>query len=119
EQQHRQRQQAEQGGGQMQIGQGFDQVPDFLVEMLDTGMQVHQSEEILPLADENDDGDAGGKTDDDRVRNVFDDAAQPRQTHDQQDDTSHQGRDLQALDTVFGRDTGEDDDEGAGRACDL
>ncbi|MCY1424035.1 hypothetical protein D9M71_397660 [compost metagenome] len=101
----------------MQLRQRLQQVPELLVEVLAAGRR--QAEEILPLADPDDHPDAGGEPDDDWRRDELDDRAQAGDTEQQEDDARHDGGDLQSIDAVLGGNSGEDDDEGAGRPGDL
>ena len=61
-----QREQGERGGDRIELRQCVEQLPQFLVEVL--ALHRRQPEEILPLADPDDDADAGGEADDHRVR---------------------------------------------------
>ena len=83
------------------------------------GATGRQAEEILPLAHEDDDGNAGREADDDGVRDEADDAAELQESHREQHHAGHQRRGLQSRDAVLRRDAGEHRDEGAGRAGNL
>ena len=78
-----------------------------------------ESEEILPLADPDDDGDTGRETDDHRVRDEADHATELREAHRQQDEPGHQRRDLKPCDAILGRYAGKYGDERAGRSGNL
>ncbi len=62
-------------GRGMKCRQRLHERPELAVEM-GVGRDRRQPEEVLPLADEDDDGDAGREADDDRVRDEADDAAE-------------------------------------------
>jgi len=101
----------------VQLGQGLQQVPEFLMKVLaaDRG----QAEEILPLADPDDYPDTGGEAQDHRVRDELDQGAQAADAQQEQDQPGHQGRQLQAADPVLGGDPGKDHDKGPGGPGDL
>ena len=102
----------------MQVGKLAQHRDEFFVEVQAGGGGM-QSEEILPLPDPDDDGDAGREADDDGARDELDHAAEPRESHDQQDETGHDRGGLQARDAVLRGDAGEHGDEGAGGPGDL
>ena len=114
----REREDGDPGRRDMQRRQGLDQDPELLVEVR-RGGHWRQSEEILPLADEDDDGYAGGETDDHRVRYEADDAAELQESHCEQHHARHQRRDLQSRESELRGDAGENCDEGAGRPGNL
>src|SRR5690606_24218367 len=103
-------QQCEHGRCQMQSGEGLDQMPELLMKMFYARINV-QAEKVFPLTDKDDDGNTAGETDDNRVRDVFDNAAKTGQAHDQQNGAGHQCGYLQALNAIFGRDTSQNDDK--------
>lgn len=76
-------------------------------------------EEILSLADENNDADAGGKADDDRIGYVLDDRPEARRAHPDEDEARHQRRQLQSGNTMLCGDDREHRNEGARRSRDL
>lgn len=76
-------------------------------------------ENIFELACKNDQRDAGGEADRDRIGDVFDDRAKAERTHEDEHNTGHKGRDGQAVISVLLDDTIDDDDEGACGAADL
>ena len=78
-----------------------------------------QTEEVLDLRGEDGQRDTGGKTDHDRVGDIFDDGAQVQDAHQDQECAGHEGRDHQAVHAVFLDDSEDNDDEGAGGAADL
>src|ERR1051325_7142423 len=81
---------------------------------------VHtQPEKVFDLGSEDEDGDAAGETHGNRVGDVFDDGAQAREAHDEQEQPGQDGADGEVVEAVFGADTVEDDDEGAGRPADT
>ena len=112
--QNHQRQTAERqrAGSQTGIRELLDQVPQLFMEMF--AGHAGQAEEIFPLTDPDDDTDPAGEADNYRRRDEFDDAAETAETHQHQDNTGHQGGDLQPADTEFGGDPGQNDDESAG-----
>ncbi|MNS93428.1 hypothetical protein D3C72_1276040 [compost metagenome] len=116
---HYQRQaaQRQRGGGRVPLRQRLQQVPEFFVEML--AGDRRQTEEIAPLADKDDHADASREADDHRRGNEPDHAAQPRQPHRQQDQPSHQGGDLQAVDAMARGHGGQHHDKRAGGPRDL
>ncbi len=75
--------------------------------------------QILELADGDNEGDAYGKTVDDRFRNVADQTARADQPGNQQYDASHQRGDQQPVRTVIVDDSIYDNDERAGWSADL
>ncbi len=78
-----------------------------------------QSEEFLPLPNENNHCDTRGESYDDRIRDKADDAAETGQPHQQQHDACHQRCHLQAFDAVLGGDSGKNHDERPGRPGNL
>jgi len=78
-----------------------------------------EPDKILPLADENDDADAGGKADDDRIGYVLDDRPEACRAHRHEDEARHQRRQLQPGNTVLCGDDREHRDEGARGSRDL
>ena len=75
-----------------------------------------QSEEILPLADENDHPDARREAGDHGFGDEFDNAAQPGKPKRQENHAGHEGGDLQTGDAVLRGDDGQDGNESAGGA---
>ncbi|CPQ89308.1 Uncharacterised protein [Bordetella pertussis] len=117
QQQQRQRQRGQCGGGQVQLRQAVHELPQFFMEV--RAGRGGQAEEILPLAYPDDDADPGGEAHDDRRWDVLDDGPQPGRAQRQQDAAGHQGGQLQARHAMLGGDAGQDDDEGAGGAGNL
>lgn len=78
-----------------------------------------QTKKVLPPPYPDDHADTGGKTYDDRVRNIFDDHAHAGQAEQQQHAAGHHCRDLQTGYAVLGSNTGEDDNKCTGRTGDL
>jgi hypothetical protein len=105
-------------GRRIQRRQRLQQSRELLVEVY-AGRGGLQAEEILPLADENNDANAGGEADDHRVGYVFDHRSETRRAQAQQHHTRHQRRQLQAGDAMLGGDDRQHRDEGAGRSGDL
>ena len=60
-----------------------------------------QPQEILPLTHENDEANAGSKADNDGVRYVPDHRSEACRAHPHQDNSRHQGCELQACNTVL------------------
>ncbi len=77
------------------------------------------AEQILELAGEDDDGDAGGEADRHRIGNELDVGAEPQEARGDQDDAGHQRREDHAIDAVAFGGQRHQHDEGAGRSADL
>jgi hypothetical protein len=78
-----------------------------------------QPEQVLDLARQDDDGDAGREPDRDRVGNVLDEGTEPQQPDAEQDQPGQEGREHKPVDPVL-RDGGCDEyDESASRPTDL
>src|SRR6185436_3963826 len=112
-----QRQRGERRGGDVELREDLQRVPQLLMEVL-TGHRW-QPEEILPLSGPDDDSDAGSEPGDHRIGNEFDDRTEARDSEQQQDHAGQQSSDLQTVDAVLSSDAGEDDDKGAGGTCYL
>jgi hypothetical protein len=110
-------QQCERGGRNVQLRGDLQQVPHLLVKML--AGHCRQTEEVLPLPGPDDDGDARSETRDDGIGNELDDRPETRDAEEQQDHAGQQRRDLQPVDAVPGSNARQDDDERAGRTCNL
>jgi len=78
-----------------------------------------EPQKILDLRQGNQHGNAVGKTDDERLGEVFDQRAQLEGAHGEQHETGHDGADQQIGVTVLGDDAVNDNDERAGRPADL
>jgi hypothetical protein len=78
-----------------------------------------QAEQVVQLAGQDDDGDAGGEADRHRIGDEFHIGAEPEVTGRDQEDAGHQHRQDQPVDAVAVDGGGHDHDEGAGRAADL
>ena len=112
-----QRQQRQRSRDGVKIRECLHQLPELFVEV--PAFDCRQPEKILPFPHPDDYRDTGRETHDDRIGNVLDDRAQPRDTEQEQHQAGHQRGNLQAVDAMIRRDAGEDGDEGAGRARDL
>lgn len=78
-----------------------------------------ESEQIAELRRKNDERDAGGEADRDRVRDELDDRAHAREAHDDEKDAGHEGGRREAVVAVLLHDGVHDDDEGARGPADL
>ncbi len=78
-----------------------------------------KSQQVLHLAGEDDQGDAGGESESDRVWDELDGPAESGESHDDKDDARHQSRDPQSVEPVLLDDSVDNHDEGAGRSPDL
>ena len=113
-----QRTQADGDGCRMSARRGGKQRAELLVEVRAAGGHG-QAEEVFQLADEDDQADARGEADDDRIGYVLEHRAHAGQTHRQQHEARQEGRHGQAVEPVFGGDRGQHCDKGAGRAGNL
>ena len=102
----------------MSARRGGKQRAELLVEVRAAGGHG-QAEEVFQLADEDDQADARGEADDDRIGYVLEHRAHAGQTHRQQHEARQEGSDGQAVEPVFGGDRGQHRDQRAGRAGDL
>ena len=82
-------------------------------------MGERQAEEIVNLAGEDDDRDAGGEADGHRIGNEFDIGAEPQIAGRHQEHARHDGGEQHAVDAVALDGGGDEHDEGARRAADL
>ena len=78
-----------------------------------------QAEQVLDLAGEDDDRDAGGEADRHRIGNVLDVGAEPQEARRDQDQARQQRREQQAVDAVPLDGRRDQHDEGARRPADL
>ena len=78
-----------------------------------------EAEQLLELAGEDDDGDAGREADGDREGDVLDVGAEPQEAGGHHHQPGHQGRQHEAIVALALDDRGDEHDEGAGRSADL
>ena len=101
----------------MQLRHHLDEVPKLVMKVI--AADGGQTEEISPLADEDDHTDASRETHDHGRRDELDDATQTGNSHQYQHDPRHERGDLQSCNAVLGSNAGQNDNEGAGRTRDL
>ncbi len=78
-----------------------------------------EAEEVLDLGGGDQHGDAVGETDDDHAGNEADGGAEASESHDEENDSGHDGDHGKAGHAEAGDDAGNDDDKGAGGPTDL
>src|SRR5579859_724273 len=78
-----------------------------------------QAEEIAYLRAGNQNGDAVGESDDHRTRKIFNRGAHAGDAEQNEQNARHHGAHEEAVDAVFGDDSGYDHDKGARGAADL
>ncbi len=78
-----------------------------------------EPQEFTDLACKDDDGDAGGKADGDRIGNELDVVTEPEEAAGYQNHTGHGGCQKQTVDAVPRHRGAHENDEGAGRPADL
>src|SRR5690606_2895071 len=90
-----------------------------LVDEVGRDLIHREPQEILDLAGEDDDPDAGGEAGDHRLGDIFDPGAEAGEPGDEQHDPGHEGRDHQAVIAMFGNHVEDHHHESAGGAADL
>jgi hypothetical protein len=80
---------------------------------------MRRPRKVLHLAREDDDGDSARESGDEWCRHELDDGTQARESHHEQHEAGHEGRDREPLDPVLLHDAVDDHDERARGPADL
>lgn len=94
--------------------QGFHAKPENAGDFVEM-----QAQEVFHLGAGNEDGDAIGESDDDGARDELDGRAQACDSHDDEENSGHDGAHEKAVYTVCRDDAGDYNDEGSGGPADL
>ena len=89
------------------------------LDQVSRGPFERQAQQVLQLADGDDQRDADGEALDHRFRDERDEPAGAKQPSDDKDHPGHHGGEQQAVEAMLLDDAVHDDDEGPGRAADL